>query len=301
MKILLLGKNGQVGVELVRSLAPLGELIALDRHSQDHCGDLTDLAGIARTISNIRPDVIVNAAAYTAVDNAETEAELAQHINALAPACIANAAKEINALLVHYSTDYVFAGTGENAWRESDLTLPQNIYGHSKLAGENAIIASGCQYLIFRTSWVYATHGRNFLKTMLALAATKSELQVIDDQYGAPTSAALIADVTAHCIQRFVPGNGGIYHLAAAGCTTWYRYAKFIFSIAHQQGMRFLLSPDSVFPVTSAEFNVAAKRPANSRLDCKKLCHEFSVNLTGWEQGVECAVLEILENKNEKA
>lgn len=301
MKILLLGKSGQVGFELQRSLASLGELIALDRHSRDHCGDLADLEGLERTISNIRPDVIINAAAYTAVDNAEAEEELAQRINARAPACIAQAAKEINALLIHYSTDYVFAGTGEKAWLESDPPSPLNLYGHSKLAGENAIAASGCQYLIFRTSWVYAIHGKNFLKTMLALGKTKPTLKIINDQYGAPTGAKLIANVTAHCVQHFVPEKTGIYHLVASGCTTWYNYAQFIFHVARQQGIQLLVSADAVLPVTSEEFKVAAKRPLNSRLNCKKLCNEFSLDLPDWELGVKDALLEILEIENAKA
>lgn len=300
MKILLFGKNGQVGVELQRALAPLGELIALDRHSQDHCGDLTNLVDLERTISNIRPDVIVNAAAYTAVDNAETEVELAQHINALAPACIANAAKEINALLIHYSTDYVFSGAGENAWQESDSTSPLNLYGHSKLAGEMAIAASGGQYLIFRTSWVYAAHGRNFLKTVLALGKTKSELKIINDQHGAPTGAELIANVTAHCIQCFVPEKTGVYHLVASGSTTWHDYAQFIFTIARKQNIKLSVTADSVFPVSSDEFKVAAKRPLNSRLDCKKLCNEFAIDLPDWKLGVERTLLEIMESDNAK-
>ncbi|MDX8385158.1 MAG: dTDP-4-dehydrorhamnose reductase, partial [Gallionella sp.] len=201
MKILLFGKNGQVGWELQRSLAPLGELIALDRSSTKWCGDLTNLDGIAETIRSVAPDVIVNAAAHTAVDKAESETALAQTLNALAPGVMAKEAAAINAWLIHYSTDYVFDGAGENPRQENDPVAPLSVYGSTKLAGEQRIQQSGCKHLIFRTSWVYATRGGNFAKTMLRLAQERDKLSVINDQVGAPTGADLIADVTAHAIR----------------------------------------------------------------------------------------------------
>ena len=204
MKILLLGKNGQVGWELQRSLASLGELIALDAGSQNHCGDLTDLAGLTKTLREVAPDVIVNAAAYTAVDKAESEPELAQAVNAKALVVLAQAAKASDAWLVHYSTDYVFDGSGDAPWLESDVALPLSVYGASKLAGEQAIIEAGCKHLIFRTSWVYASRGRNFAKTMLQLAQQRDHLNVINDQVGAPTGADLLADVTAQALRAAV-------------------------------------------------------------------------------------------------
>ena len=226
MRILLLGKNGQVGWELQRSLAPLGELTALDRHGADGlCGDLGNPEGIAATVRAVQPQLIVNAAAYTAVDQAESEPELARRINAAAPAVLAREAAAGGALLVHYSTDYVFDGSGERPWREDDATAPLSVYGQTKLEAEQAILASGCAHLILRTSWVYAARGGNFAKTMLRLAQERERLTVIDDQWGAPTGAELIADVSAHAIAqtRQQPGKAGIYHLAPAGETPWFQ------------------------------------------------------------------------------
>lgn len=302
MKILLLGRNGQVGWELQRSLAPLGEVIALDRNSERYCGDLADLDGLQRTISHIQPNVIVNAAAYTAVDKAEVEEEIARQINEHAPRCIAKAAKAINALFVHYSTDYVYAGTGDTAWQEQNPTEPQNVYGCSKLAGEKAILESQCDHLIFRTSWVYGALGNNFLKTILTLATSREELKIINDQHGAPTGAELIADVTAHCIQQFTPEKKGIYHLVASGVTNWHDYAQFILSAVRNRGVGLLVKPESVFAVSSNEFKVAAKRPLNSRLNNRKICDTFDVELPDWKLGVERTLIEVLESKtNAKA
>lgn len=230
MRILLLGKNGQVGWELQRSLAPLGELIALDRHSSDLCGDLTKLQGLADTVQTVRPDLIVNAAAYTAVDKAESEPELARAINALAPGVLAREAHKLGAWLLHYSTDYVFDGSGSQPWVEADTPAPLNVYGQTKLEGER-LIAEHCRsHLIFRTSWVYATRGGNFAKTMLRLAQARERVTVIDDQWGAPTGAELIADVTAHAIRHVLqrPQDAGLYHLAASGEITWNGYAKHV-------------------------------------------------------------------------
>jgi dTDP-4-dehydrorhamnose reductase len=294
MKVLLLGKNGQVGWELQRSLAPLGELIALDRNSVDHCGDLTNLAELSETIIKINPDIIVNAAAYTAVDKAESDSAVANLINADAPGAMANAAEKINALLVHFSTDYVFNGAEGAPWQETDPVGPVNTYGKSKLLGERAIIDSGCRHVIFRTSWVYAARGNNFIKTMLRLAKEKNELKIINDQYGAPTGADLIADITALALSQSNKLADGIYHLAANGETTWYGYAQFIFEVARIRGELLKLEPDAVIPVLSKEFITPARRPLNSRLNCKKLTEQLSLFLPDWRSGVERTLLEIL-------
>ncbi len=294
MKMLLLGKNGQVGWELQRSLAPLGELIALDRNSVDHCGDLTNLTELSETIIKINPDIIVNAAAYTAVDRAESDSVVAKLINADAPGVMANAAEKINALLVHFSTDYVFNGAEGAPWQETDPVGPVNTYGKSKLLGERAIIDSGCRHIIFRTSWVYAARGNNFIKTMLRLAKEKNELKIINDQYGAPTGADLIADITALALSQPKKLTDGIYHLAANGETTWYGYAQFIFELARKQGELLKIEPDAVIPVLSKEFITPARRPLNSRLNCKKLTEQFSLFLPDWRSGVERTLLEIL-------
>ena len=296
MKILLFGKNGQVGWELQRSLAPLGEIIALDRHSANYCGDLSNLTGIAETVATIAPDVIVNAAAHTAVDKAESEIELARTINAHASQTLANAAKQCGALLVHYSTDYVFNGSGNQAWLENDSTAPLSVYGTTKLEGEQAIIASGCQYLIFRTSWVYAARGANFTKTMLRLGAERDKLTVINDQVGAPTGADLIADITAHTIRSVQqkPELAGLYHLVASGETTWYDYARFVIASARQAGVELKVADEAIFATTTAEFPFPAQRPLNSRLNTNKLCASFNLVLPHWQIGVARMLTEIL-------
>ena len=293
MKILLLGKNGQVGWELQRSLAPLGELIALDRHSTDHCGDLGNLAGLAETVRTIRPDVLVNAAAHTAVDKAESEPELARTLNALAPEVMAREAAQIGAWLVHYSTDYVFDGSGTRAWRESDATGPLSVYGATKLEGEALIAARNPRHLIFRTSWVYAARGGNFAKTMLRLAQEREQLTVINDQFGAPTGAELIADVSAHAIRQvFQPDAdtqalAGIYHLVASGCTTWFDYAKHVFAQARLVQADLKIKAVEVKPVPTSAFPTAARRPLNSRLDTSKLQTTFGLTLPALQTGAE--------------
>ena len=295
MKILLLGKNGQVGWELQRSLGVLGELIALDRHGEP-CGDLSQPERLAQTVRALRPDVIVNAAAHTAVDKAESEIGLARTLNATAPAALAQAAADTGAWLVHYSTDYVFDGSGTRPWREDDATGPLGVYGQTKLEGEQAIAASGCRHLIFRTSWVYAARGGNFARTMLRLAQERERLTVIDDQHGAPTGADLIADVTAHAIRAAVqqPHLAGLYHLVAGGETTWHGYASHV--IARARGMRPDLGwkADDIVPVPTSAFPTPAKRPLNSRLGTQKLQQAFGLALPHWQVGVDRLLTEIL-------
>lgn len=296
MKILLFGKGGQVGWELQRSLAPLGELIALDSDSNDYCGDFTNFDGIANTIRAIVPDVIVNAAAHTAVDKAESEPELARTINAHAVRVLAEEAKRCNAWLVHYSTDYVFDGSGNTPWLETDTTAPLSVYGATKLEGEQAIIDSGCQYLIFRTSWVYAARGANFAKTMMRLAGERDSLTVINDQIGAPTGADLLADVTAHTIRSVQqhPELAGLYHLVASGETSWYDYARFVLNFAREAGVDIKVADDAIAPVPTTAFPTPAQRPLNSRLNTHKLCVSFNLNLPHWQTGVARMLTEIL-------
>ena len=296
MKILLFGANGQVGWELQRSLSPLGELIALSRHSTELCGDLANLAGITNTIANVRPDVIVNAAAYTAVDKAQTDRDAAQLINATAPAAMAQAASAVGAWLVHYSTDYVFDGSGVDPWKETDLPAPLSVYGKTKLEGEQLIQASGCKHLMFRTSWVYAARGGNFAKTMLRLAQERERLTVIDDQVGAPTGAELLADVTALTLRQVLlrPQDGGLYHLAAAGQTSWNGYAKHVIDQAKLGQPAIKILANEVAAVPSSAFVTAAVRPLNSRLDTTKLQMIFGLQLAPWQHGVERMLSEIL-------
>lgn len=296
MKILLLGKNGQLGWELQRSLAPLGEVVALDRHGAELCGDLSNLQGLAETVRQVRPDVIVNAAAHTAVDKAESEPELARLVNALAPGVLAQEAQNLGAWLVHYSTDYVFDGGGSRPWLESDTPAPLSVYGQSKLEGEQLIAANCGRHLIFRTSWVYAARGGNFAKTMLRLAQQRERLTVIDDQWGAPTGAELLADVSAHAIRQVQrhPQDAGLYHLAAAGETTWHGYAKHVLVQAERAQSAIKIVAKEVLPVPADAFPTAARRPHNSRLDSAKLQATFGLELPAWQQGVDRMLAEIL-------
>ena len=303
MRVLLLGKNGQVGWELQRSLAPLGQLIALSSQSLDYCGDLNDLQGLAQTVRDVAPDVIVNAAAYVAVDKAEAEPQLARQTNALALQVLAQEAARLGALLVHYSTDYVFPGDGHTPWQEDDPAAPLNVYGSSKYEGEQAIRSSGCAHLIFRTSWVYAARGNNFAKTMLKLAQERDTLNVIDDQFGAPTGAELLADVTAHAIRavQLDPLLGGLYHLAATGETTWCQYARFVLEQAEAAGVPLRVRAGQVAAVGSEAYSTPAKRPKNSRLNTQKLQKAFALNLPDWQFGVARMLTETLERKNDQA
>lgn len=299
MKILLFGKNGQVGWELQRSLSPLGELIALESNSKHLCGDFTDLAGLAETVRKVTPDVIVNAAAHTAVDRAESEPDLALTINAAAPSALAEEAKRLNAWLIHYSTDYVFDGSGDKPWVESDPTGPLNVYGRTKLEGERLIAQSDCNHLIFRTSWVYGARGGNFAKTMLRLAREREKLKVIDDQTGAPTGADLLADVTAHAIRmtRHNADISGLYHLVAGGEVTWHGYASFVLDFARRKGIA--LKASEIEPVPTDAFPTPAMRPHNSRLDTGKLKTAFDLHLPPWQNGVERMLTEILEREHD--
>ena len=295
MKILLLGKGGQVGWELQRSLAPLGELIALEFDSTDHCGDFTNLAGLVETVRKVAPDVIVNAAAHTAVDKAESEPELVRTINAIAPGVLADEAEKLGAWLIHYSTDYVFDGSGTTPWKETDATGPLGVYGRTKLEGEQAV--DRCtRHLIFRTSWVYAARGANFAKTMLRLAKERDELKVIADQFGAPTGAELLADVTAQAIRttQDKPELAGLYHLVAGGETSWYDYAQFVIAFAKQSGETIRVTPDAIKPIPTTDYPTPAKRPLNSRLDTTKLKTTFDLQLPDWRDGVRRVLTEIL-------
>ena len=294
MKILLLGKNGQVGWELQRSLAPLGEVISLDRNGLNQwCGDLSKPDQIYQTIVDIAPNVVVNASAYTAVDLAETEQDMANLINHVAVGKIAEACAQTKALFVHYSTDYVFDGEGTSKFNETDALKPLNVYGQTKALGEQAIQNAQCNYLIFRTSWVFAQKGKNFLKTMLALSQQREELSIIDDQIGAPTSAELIADVSAHAIVQTLRDQTkiGIYHLVASGETSWFEYANYIFEQAKNLGVN--LAIQQVNPIPTAAYPTPAKRPHNSRLNNQKIQHAFQIYLPDWKVHVQRTVVEV--------
>ena len=298
MRILLLGKNGQVGQALERALAPLagpGELLALDRSKG---GDLAQLDALAATVRQLRPQVIVNAAAYTAVDKAESEPDQARLVNALAPELLAKEAQALGAWLVHYSTDYVFDGSGTRPWVETDATAPLNVYGQTKLEGERLIQAHCTRHLILRTSWVYAAHGSNFAKTMLKLAQERDRLTVIDDQWGAPTGAELLAFVTAAVLRQIgLAGNdalAGLYHLAASGETTWHAYASHVISQAKALRPDLPWAVQEIAPVPSSAFVTAAVRPHNSRLNKARLEAAFGINLPDWRQGVDEMLAHVL-------
>ncbi len=303
MKILLLGRNGQVGWELQRSLAALGELIALDFDASRNPvmdgsplqGDFTQPEALRETVRRVQPDVIVNAAAHTAVDKAESEPDLARLINATAVGVLAEEAAKANAALVHYSTDYVFDGRGDRPWLESDAPSPINVYGQTKREGEGLVQQHCPRHLVFRTSWVYAARGANFAKTMLKLGQERDQLCVINDQFGAPTGAELLADVTAHAIVRLMrdPAAAGLYHLAAAGETTWHGYASHVLAVARAQGLPVKVAPEAIVPVAASAFFTPARRPHNSRLHTDKLQRTFGLELPHWQQGVDRMLAEI--------
>lgn len=295
MKILLLGKNGQLGWELQRALCPLADLVALDRQSSSTLtGDLSDLDGIRETVKALAPDVVVNAAAYTAVDQAEEEQNLATQINANALQVISEEVNRLGSLLVHYSTDYVFNGEGEKPWREEDAPAPLNQYGASKLAGEKAILNSGCRHLLFRTSWVYAARGNNFLGTMEKLLLQKDSLNIVGDQIGAPTSAEIIADITAHAISKTLvnPDNEGLYHLAAGGETSWHGFCLCIANWLEENGVQLRTDISKILPIATADYPTKAQRPLNSRLNTEKLRKKFDLAIPHWKFGVQRALAE---------
>lgn len=295
MKILLFGKNGQLGIELQYALAPQCTLVALNKTSSDYCGDLSNLDGIAQTIAAVKPDVVVNAAAYTAVDKAESEPALARLINARAPEVMALAARRMGARLIHYSTDYVFDGTDSRPYKESDAANPLNVYGQSKKAGEDAILASGSEHIILRTSWVYGLVGKNFVKTIIELADARDTLNVVNDQVGAPTSAKLLAECTAQVILH-KSWVSGLFHLTALGETSWFDYAQFIVKTAREFGAVLKLQPEAIKPIPSSGYPTPARRPLNSRLDCSKFQETFGIPLPQWQNGV----IEMLQQLYEK-
>ena len=293
MNILLFGKTGQVGWELQRALAPLGTVTAVDVKSTTYCGDFSNPEGVAETVRRVRPDVIVNAAAHTAVDKAESEREFAELLNATSVKAIAVEAEKLGAWLIHYSTDYVFPGSGETPWLETDAVAPLNVYGETKLAGEKAVQEHCTKHLIFRTSWVYAGKGNNFAKTMLRLAKDRPELSVINDQYGAPTGAELLADCTAHAIRTALhkPEVAGLYHLVASGTTTWHDYAALVFAEAKAAGME--LAIEKLNAVPTSAYPTPARRPTNSRLNTEKFQRQFDLVLPDWQVGVKRMLAEL--------
>jgi dTDP-4-dehydrorhamnose reductase len=285
MKLLILGRDGQVGTALTQLLAPLGTIVALGRDG----ADLAQPDALARVVDREQPDVIVNAGAYTAVDKAESEPELARLVNAEGPGALARAAAELDAWLIHYSTDYVFDGEKSEPYVEDDATAPRNVYGVTKRAGELAIGEAGSKHLIFRTSWVHAPGRNNFIAKILSLAQSRDELKVIDDQIGAPTSARLIAEVTARAIERIGhdrPLASGIYHLAAAGETSWHGYASYVIGEALRRGVPLKVALERVLPVPSTAFPSPAKRPHNSRLSTHKLRNALGIDLPDWQADV---------------
>jgi dTDP-4-dehydrorhamnose reductase len=295
MKLLLTGCNGQLGFELKRSLAPLAEVIAIDRTV---C-DLADEESLRALIQKVKPDGIINPAAYTAVDKAESDVEQARKVNVDAPRIIGEEAAKCGAFTFHYSTDYVFEGVGEGFYKESDATNPQNVYGQSKLDGEQALLAACKHSLIMRTSWVVGAHGGNFAKTMLRLAAERDNLSVVADQFGAPTSAALLADLTAQLVGRIkLQGSNdfpfGIYHVVASGVTHWHEYAQFVIAEAVEAGKPLKVLPDMIKPIATSDYPVPAKRPANSRLDNSLFQTTFDLRLPDWKQGVSHVLQQIL-------
>lgn len=285
-RILLTGCNGQLGFELQRALAVTGETICHDRSSLDLC----DVSAIQQTLDRMQPDIIVNPAAYTAVDKAESAPATAKQVNADAPAAMAAWAAEHQALLIHYSTDYVFDGEKNGSYIETDAANPQSVYGSSKLAGEQAVAASGAAHAILRTSWVFGAHGGNFLKTILRLAKERDQLSIVADQIGAPTPASLLADVTAHIIQQYRRDKrnfpSGLYHLSSSGSTSWYEYAQLVVELATRHGLPLKLSAADIQAIPSSEYPTPARRPRNSRLDCSKTRENFGIHLPNWQDGV---------------
>ena len=298
--ILVFGSAGQVGKSLVEQLGEIPEHVFLTRESRDYCGDLANTAGITETLLELKPEIIINAAAYTAVDRAESEPELAEKINAKAPAAIAQVAAKINSLFIHYSTDYVFNGSGTSPWRETDACAPLSVYGASKLQGEQAIAGSGAKHFILRTSWVYSAHGNNFLETMLRLANEREEIKVVSDQWGVPTHADYLAQVTIDMINLATPGWGsqgyppafGIYHCAPSGETSWFEYARLVINTAKAMG--YAQACKKVLSIGTADYPTPAKRPLNSRLNTEKLQAVLGMTAPDWQEAVVATVREVL-------
>lgn len=301
MKVLLFGKKGQIGVEIEKQFSSFASLVALDRSSNDFCGDLADLEKIDETIRLVKPTCIINAAAFTSVDDAEKERELAMRINAGAVEVMARRAKQLNALLVHYSTDYIFDGAGEYCRDEDAPPAPINAYGKSKLMGEKHILGSGCRHLIFRTSWVHSVTGQNFIKTIVRLGKQKTKLSVVSDQVGAPTSASLIADVTHKCVKISLTDHkmGGTYNLTALGETNWLEYARLIVSVANKLGVPMKLTPEAITGISSVELKAAASRPLNSRLCTARLERDFGIKLPSWNNDVTDTVTSLLSSRGQ--
>jgi len=295
MRLLLLGSNGQLGWELQRSLAPLSEIFVCDRNVVD----FRNLDKLKSVVRQYKPDVIVNAAAYTNVDKSESDAENAFKVNFEAVELLANEAAILNSWLIHYSTDYIFDGTKNSPYKEEDKTNPKSVYGKSKLRGELAIIDSKCKYLIFRTSWLYSTYGRNFVNTILRIAKEKSELRVVCDQIGAPTSAELVADVSSICISQIVQDGlsskdiSGVYHLTSTGKTSWFDFAKYIINETKKLGGGLIIDPKNIIAINTSEYPLPAERPVNSLLNSQKLCKTFHLHLPSWKIHVDRTIREL--------
>lgn len=293
MKILVTGKNGQVGHELMRSLAPLGEVMGVDI---EDC-DLSKPAAIAKMLAHIKPDLIVNPAAYTEVDKAESEANLAHAVNAAAPEALAKYAASKNIPMIHYSTDYVFDGSKDGLYLETDKANPKSVYGKTKWLGEAAVRNNAPKHVILRTSWVFGAHGVNFLKTMLKLAQARDKLSIVSDQVGSPTSAAMLADATAVIAKQLFETGAtqkyGTYHLVAEGETSWHGYAQWVVTKANALGLNTKIAPDAIRAITTQEYPMPAPRPANSRLDTSKVVSVFGLKLPSWRDEV-ASVLETL-------
>ncbi len=302
MKILLIGKNGQLGNQLSVTLPEEGTVVALDRRE---C-DLTSPKQLREKIQQLRPDIIINAAAYTAVDRAEDEAQIAMQVNAVAVGIIGEEAKKLDALVIHYSTDYLFNGEKSSPYLETDRPAPQNVYGESKWLGEQALIESGARYLIFRTTWVHGPQGSNFLKTILHLASSRDILKIVADQYGVPTSTQLLASATLHVLRSYSSAKNqnkeasfpyGIYHLTPEGQTNWYEYARYIVAKAVKEGVPLTLTSEQIFPIPTEEYPLPAKRPKNSRLDCSLFKKTFGFSLPDWQNDVDSTLNQLLSEK----
>lgn len=294
MKILLLGKNGQVGWELSRSLSSLGEVVALDRSG----ADLSHPDSLRGVLQEACPDIIVNAAAYTAVDKAEEEEVLASAINSIAPGVLAEETSKLGALLVHYSTDYVFDGSKDGPYVETDMPNPLNVYGKTKLSGEKLIQASGCDYMIFRTSWVYSPRGHNFLLTILRLAEDRDQLSIVSDQFGSPTSARLIAELSTACLSQAISARhsgsftSGLYHMVSSGYTSWYGFAKAVISsLGEKRGLR--LKADGIKAIESIDYPTPAKRPLNSRMSTDKIQEKFGISIPDWQSELDICLQQL--------